>query len=242
MIDSNLTRRRLLQSGAGVLATAAVARVALPDTAGARRTAVARRSASARRAGDWGQYSGRFENEVRLFAGNYVPVGWKRAPVNGRALMGSGDAPAGRTYKLDDRGDGAARRAANGGAATLALSYILIDDPRETSDILLGEVRAFPFNIVPRGWHPCDGRKLDIQPHSALYTVIADVVPTDNRTWFALPDLRDRTPIAAGDANGIPDAPVGSERGNLAEDGNGRRPRLHFNFCICELGDFPVRS
>lgn len=226
MTNSSLTRRRLLQSGAGALATAAVARVALPGTAGARR------------AGDWGQYDGRFQNEVRLFAGNYVPAGWKRAPVDGRALMGSGDTPDGRTYKLDDRGDGAARRDADGGAATLALTYLLIDEPGQTGDVLLGEVRAFPFDIVPHGWHPCDGRRLLIQPHSALYAVIADVVPTDGRTWFALPDLRDRTPIAAGS----PGAPAGSEHGNLAEGGIGRQPRLHFNICICGLGTFPARS
>jgi len=229
MINSSLTRRRLLQSGAGALAVAAAARVALPGTA------------SARRSLHWSQYDGRFQNEVRLFAGNYVPAGWKRAPVNGRALMGSGDTPEGPTYKLDDRGDGAARRDADGGAATLALTYILIDDPGVTGDVLLGEVRAFPFDIVPHGWHPCDGRRLPILQHSAFYAVIAEVVPTDRRTWFALPDLRDRTPIAAGGANDTQDPPAGSEHGNLAEGGIGRQPRLHFNVCICGQGNFPAR-
>lgn len=229
MADPNLTRRRLLQTGAGALAAAATARVTLPS------------AASAGHPAHWGQYVGRFPDEVRLFAGRYVPVGWKRAPVDGRALLGSGDVPGGRGFKLDDRGDGAAHRDADGGAATLALTCLLIDDPAETSDILMGEVRAFPFGIVPRGWHPCDGRRLEIQRHAALYTVIANVFPSDHRTWFSLPDLRDRTPIAAGEASGIPDAPAGSERGNLAEDGEGRRPRLHLNFCICETGDFPAK-
>jgi microcystin-dependent protein len=229
MVDPNLTRRRLFQTGAGAVAAAAAARVGLPSTASAGRPA------------PWNQYLGRFQNEVRLFAGKYVPVGWKRAPVDARALLGSGEVPGGRDYKVDDRGDGAARRAADGGAATLALTGILIDDPSETSDLLMGEVRAFPFDIVPRGWHLCDGRKLEIQNHSALYTVIANVFPSDHRTWFALPDLRDRTPIAAGDATGIPDAPAGSERGDLAAGDSGRQPRLHLNFCICEAGDFPLK-
>jgi microcystin-dependent protein len=229
MVDPNLTRRRLFKAGAGAAAAAAAARIGLPSTASARRPA------------SWNQYVGRFPNEVRLFAGRYVPAGWKRAPVDARALMGSGTVPGDRTYELDDRGDGTARRDADGGPATLALTCILIDDPGATSDLLVGEVRAFPFGIVPRGWHPCDGRKLDLERHSALYAVIGNVFPSDHRTTFALPDLRDRTPIAAGDATGIPDAPAGSERGDLAAGDSGRQPRLHLNFCICEAGDFPLK-
>jgi hypothetical protein len=229
MVDPNLTRRRLLQAGAGAVAAAAVARVGLPSEARASRHI------------PWSQFDGTFENEMRLFAGSYVPEGWKAAPVHGRALMGSGEEPGGRDRKLGDGGDGAAIRDADGGPATLALTYIVIDDPRETFDILVGEVRTFPFGIVPKGWHRCDGRRLDIREHTTLYSVIGNVVPTDHRTWFALPDLSDRTPIGAGDGSGLPDAPAGSERGDLGKDDDERRPRLHLDLCICERGEFPLK-
>jgi hypothetical protein len=231
MVDPDLTRRRLLQAGAGVLAAAAVGRVALPG------------SASAGSRVYWPAYAGRLPHEVRLFAGKFVPKGYKEAPFAGRALMGSGKVPGGPDRDLDDRGDGVARRDSDGGAATLALTYLVIDDeePDEAYDLLLGEVRAFPFTFVPRGWIPCDGRKLEIKPHVALYTLLGPTFPTDDRTWFCLPDLRDRTPIAAGDPDGVPDAPLGSERGDLAGPGEGRQPRLHLNLCICAAGDYPAR-
>jgi hypothetical protein len=54
-----------------------------------------------------------------------------------------------------------------------------------------------------------------------------------------VPDLRDRTPLAVGDGDGVPSAPFAGERENLDISGAGRRPRLHLNFCIAERGEFP---
>jgi microcystin-dependent protein len=63
---------------------------------------------------------------------------------------------------------------------------------------ILGEIRLFPFNFVPRGWAACNGALLPIQQNQALFALIGPTLGGDGRTNFALPDLRTNSPLPAG--------------------------------------------
>jgi Microcystin-dependent protein len=60
-------------------------------------------------------------------------------------------------------------------------------------DSYLGEIRIFPFNIVPNGWSACDGKILNIRQYQALYALLGNKYGGDGINTFALPDLRGRT-------------------------------------------------
>jgi microcystin-dependent protein len=60
----------------------------------------------------------------------------------------------------------------------------------------LSEMRAFTSEL-PRGWLPCEGQELEIQRHQALFSLIGFNYGGNDRTVFALPDLRGRVTAGA---------------------------------------------
>jgi len=62
----------------------------------------------------------------------------------------------------------------------------------------IGEVRLVAFNFAPRGWAICDGQLLQINQNQALFALLGTTYGGDGRTTFALPDLRGRIPLGAG--------------------------------------------
>lgn len=61
--------------------------------------------------------------------------------------------------------------------------------------ILLGEIKLFPYiNLVPGGWHECDGTLLNIADYQALFSLIGVEYGGDGFTTFALPDMREAVP------------------------------------------------
>ncbi|WP_372025868.1 tail fiber protein [Tistrella mobilis] len=62
-------------------------------------------------------------------------------------------------------------------------------------DPFIGEIRIFAGGIVPTGWAPCEGQLMSIQQHPDLFALLGDRYGGDGRTYFALPDLRGRTPV-----------------------------------------------
>lgn len=66
------------------------------------------------------------------------------------------------------------------------------------SDFFLGEIRAFAFGQVPRGWLPCQGQTMPIAQNQALFAIIGTVYGGDGRTTFNLPDLRGQVPLCFG--------------------------------------------
>ena len=70
------------------------------------------------------------------------------------------------------------------------------------SEPFLAEVRMVGFNFAPRGWAFCDGQILPINQNPSLYSLLGTTYGGDGRTSFALPDLRGRTPIHVGQADG----------------------------------------
>ena len=62
----------------------------------------------------------------------------------------------------------------------------------------LGEIRMAGFGFAPRGWALCNGQLLPIAQNQALFSILGTTYGGDGRTTFALPDLRSRLPIHAG--------------------------------------------
>jgi microcystin-dependent protein len=77
----------------------------------------------------------------------------------------------------------------------------------------IGEIRLVPFNFAPRGWAICDGQLLPINQNQALFALLGTEYGGDGRTTFALPDLRGRVALGAGQAPGGSSYPLGATGG-----------------------------
>lgn len=71
------------------------------------------------------------------------------------------------------------------------------------SEPLMGEIRLFAGNFEPRGWAFCHGQVLPIAQYAALFSVIGTTYGGNGRTTFALPDLRGRVALGAGQGPGL---------------------------------------
>lgn len=65
----------------------------------------------------------------------------------------------------------------------------------------LAEIRLFSFGFAPKGWALCNGQLLPINQNQALFSLLGTMYGGDGRVNFALPDLRDRTPIKVGNGH-----------------------------------------
>lgn len=77
----------------------------------------------------------------------------------------------------------------------------------------IGTIQAFSFNFVPRGWASCQGQLMPINQHRALFSLIGTTYGGDGRTTFALPDLRGRVLIGAGQGPGLSNYREGAKGG-----------------------------
>ena len=66
----------------------------------------------------------------------------------------------------------------------------------------LATVLLFAGNFQPLGWAYCDGRLMSIAQNTALFSLVGTTYGGDGQVTFALPDLRGRTAIGAGQAPG----------------------------------------
>ena len=67
----------------------------------------------------------------------------------------------------------------------------------------LGEVRLFAGNFAPAGWAFCHGQLLNYTNYLALFSIIGTAFGDDNTNRFALPDLRSRVLVTAGQPIGM---------------------------------------
>ncbi|MBP2312715.1 phage tail protein [Azospirillum soli] len=81
------------------------------------------------------------------------------------------------------------------------------------AEAYIGEIRLFPYNNIPSGWHVCDGSLLTVQQNVALFSLLSTSFGGDGRTNFALPDLRGRTIIGAYGVNQNVATQVGGKGG-----------------------------
>jgi len=67
----------------------------------------------------------------------------------------------------------------------------------------IGEVFAVGFNYAPRNFMMCNGQLLAIATNQALFSLLGTTYGGDGRTTFALPDLRGRAALHAGQGAGL---------------------------------------
>ena len=78
---------------------------------------------------------------------------------------------------------------------------------------VIGEVTTFAGNYAPRDWAFCDGQLLSISSYTALFAIIGTTYGGDGRTTFALPDLRSRATMHAGQGPGLTRYQLGERSG-----------------------------
>jgi microcystin-dependent protein len=71
------------------------------------------------------------------------------------------------------------------------------------SEPFIGQVMMIGFTFAPRGWALCDGQILPIAQNTALFSLLGTTYGGNGTTTFALPDLRGRVPIHAGQGPGL---------------------------------------
>jgi microcystin-dependent protein len=77
----------------------------------------------------------------------------------------------------------------------------------------LGQITIFAGNFAPRGYAFCQGQILSISQNTALFSLLGTTYGGDGRTTFALPDLRGRVPVGAGQGPGLTAQSVGETSG-----------------------------
>ena len=81
------------------------------------------------------------------------------------------------------------------------------------SEPFLAEIRMFGFNFPPRGFALCDGQLLPINQNQSLFALLGTTYGGDGRVTFALPELRGRVPVHAGQSPGGENVTLGERRG-----------------------------
>ena len=96
--------------------------------------------------------------------------------------------------------------------ATMALLAI----PAAAQDPFIGEVDLVAFNFAPTGWALCQGQLLPINQNQALFSLLGTTFGGDGRVNFALPDLRGRRIVGAGQGPGLSNYNLGEVGGEEA--------------------------
>jgi len=102
-------------------------------------------------------------------------------------------------------------------------------------DQYLGMIAVFAFNFAPRTWAQCSGQLVNISQNPALFKLLGTMYGGNGTTNFALPDLRGRRVVGAGQ-NYVQGQPGGQERITLGI--NQMPPHTHTGtFTIPANGD-----
>lgn len=80
----------------------------------------------------------------------------------------------------------------------------------------IGIILSFGFNFPPQGWALCDGQLLSIDENTALFSIIGTTYGGDGQTTFALPDLRGRVAVGAGQGPGLTNIILGQSAGTTS--------------------------
>lgn len=97
----------------------------------------------------------------------------------------------------------------------------------------IGEIRAFAFNRIPRGWLPCEGQVMQIAQYQDLFSLLGNRFGGDARTNFCLPDLRGHAMLGYGKA-------ASSVVYLMGESNGAEKVSLDFNTTPCHTHAFNV--
>lgn len=81
------------------------------------------------------------------------------------------------------------------------------------SEPFLGSIVLFAGNFAPRGWALCNGQILSIAQNTALFSLLGTTYGGNGQTTFALPDLRGRAALHAGQGPGLSSYALGQNGG-----------------------------
>ena len=77
----------------------------------------------------------------------------------------------------------------------------------------VGSIIAVGFNFAPVGWLPCDGSLYPISEYEVLFTLLGTTYGGNGTTNFAVPDLRGRGALGAGQSPGLSNYILGQPSG-----------------------------
>ena len=91
------------------------------------------------------------------------------------------------------------------GAALAAVSMLGLHQTAaaQASDPFIGQIMCAGFTFAPRGWAELNGQILSIAQNTALFSLIGTTYGGNGQTTFALPDLRGRGLMHAGNGPGL---------------------------------------
>lgn len=75
-------------------------------------------------------------------------------------------------------------------------------------------VTIFAGSFAPQGWLFCQGQLLSISDYTAVYSILGNTFGGDGIQTFALPDLRGRAAVHAGQAPGMGSYTPGQQGGS----------------------------
>ena len=84
----------------------------------------------------------------------------------------------------------------------------------QASDPFLGQIMCAGFTFAPRGWAEMNGQLLSISGNMALFALLGTTYGGDGVTTFALPDMRGRVLIHAGQGPGLTNRDQGESAGS----------------------------
>jgi microcystin-dependent protein len=77
----------------------------------------------------------------------------------------------------------------------------------------LGQIEAFAFGFVPKGWQACQGQLLPIAQNQALFSLLGTTYGGNGIQTFGLPDLRGRAAMGQGNGSGLTQRVIGETVG-----------------------------
>lgn len=103
-----------------------------------------------------------------------------------------------------------------GCAAAAALSLMSLPGvaSAQASDPFIGQIMCAGFNFAPKGWAELNGQLLPIAQNTALFALLGTQYGGNGQTTFALPDMRGRVLIHAGQGPGLTDREQGESAGS----------------------------
>jgi microcystin-dependent protein len=77
----------------------------------------------------------------------------------------------------------------------------------------VGQIVLYAFDFAPTGWALCQGQLLPISQNTALFSILGTTFGGNGTSNFALPDLRSRIPVHAGQGSGLSNYVLGEQQG-----------------------------